>query len=449
MIEITNVAVFGFDAAIRGMRNPMDSWALSDSFLCNGEQTPDCDGCSACTTMVCSGEISCALTDSIGFDKYEDWHFALGEGDMELCKKLIKAGTDHRKFLRMVHVQMDVKAPVFFLSELDTYKIGTVRNSCSFMHKGLSKPFDIKDFSVSEKVYEILSDKSPKDFGEIEYPYETDEYKTHVCENGREYEVYRNGRVFAKAFSYVDNYGSGRTRQFERKEAKPSLTKGGYWELNLGGKNGEKWLLHRLVAFHWCENPNDFETVDHLNGNKNDNSMENLEWVSRKENIKRGFSNGLMRTGNIKADYFNWKCSSKLLPNERCAIREKYKNGKTQIELAKEYNLSQAQISVICRNSDSSSNNKDLFELCWFWEQIIKNLNELRELYLETKDNVYFKQIRELLPMGYLYKSTLDLNYEVLMNMYHARKNHKLDEWRDFCKWIEKLPYMKDFLEAA
>lgn len=241
MIEITNTAVFGFDSALRGMRNPMDSWALSDSFWCNGEQSPDCDICSACTIMMCSDEMSCALVDSIGFDKNEGWYFSLGQRDMELCKKLIKAGTDHRKFLRMVHVQMDVKAPLYWWKEFETYKVGTVSNSCSTMHRIHAKEFTLDDFSVE-----------------------------HLCSNS---------------------------------------------------------------------------------------------------------------------------------------------------------------IEVI--------------------QKVIDTLNIERRNFLASKDIWCWWQMIQMLPSSYNQLRTIDLNYEVLMNMYHARKNHKLDEWRDFCKWIEKLPYMKDFLEAV
>lgn len=428
MIDIKLIGVSGLEGAIRSMRNPLNSWDKSDSYACDTQNCANCVDAYRC----------------------DGTQFHIGKNDMGLCKKLIKAGPDHRKFLRMIHAQFDVTAPVFFLSEFDTYKIATVRNSCSFMHKGLAKPFKINDFSVQKEIYEILTPKAQNSKLEtILYPYETDEYKLYVCENGREYEVYKNGRIFSKEFTYTDNYGTGRTRHFERKEVSPSLTKFGYWELRIGGRNGERWMLHRLVAFCWCENPNKFETVDHLDGNKNNNSMENLEWVSRETNIIRGFSSGLMRHDDIRADYINWKCSSKILPDEKITIRQKYKEGKTQNELAKEYNISQPQISVICREALSTSNKKDLFEYCWAWEQTLKTLNELRDLYIETKDISYFRQIRELLPMGYLYKSTVDMNYETLMNIYNQRKNHKLDEWRDFCSWIETFPYMRNFLDLG
>lgn len=194
MIQISNVSVQNIARAIYSARNAMNSWYKSDS----------------------------DITSNV-----------LGENDLNLAKKLCKAGTDHRKFMRMITVYVDITAPVFWWAEFDTYKIGTVRNSCSFMHKGVNKPFTIDDFSVKEE-----------DFQEA------------------------------------------------------------------------------LI-----------------------------------------------------------------------------------------------------------------------WDRIIEHLNKLRVLYLETKDEKIFQSIRGLLPSGYMQKATVMLNYEVLANMYHSRKNHQLDEWRELCAWIESLPY--------
>ena len=435
MIKIENVETMGWGGAIRGMRNAMNSWDKSDSKFCRY----------SCITMDDSlDEEDCNFMCASNFRR---GFMQIGEADMKLCKNLIKAGSSDRKFMRMIHVQADVTAPVYFLSELDTYKVGTVRNSSSFMHKGTSKAFEIEDFGVSEDVIKILSSRTDSEEKQkIYYPYETDEYRVYTTSNGREYEVFRNGRVFARPFSYTDNYGKGRTRTFERKECSPSLTPNGYWEVNLGGKFGERWAVHRLVAYLWCDNPNGYDTVDHLDGNKNNNSAENLEWVTREENIKRGFNNGLMRKDNLRADYLNWKYSSKVTPDIKHMIKKEYEGGKKQIDLAIKYMLSQPQISAIIRDCENTSDNKELFEYCWYWENMLKALNDLRDIYLETKEKKYFIAIRQLLPMSYLYFSTFDFSYETLFNIYHQRKNHKLDEWREFCKWIETLPYMKEFL---
>lgn len=114
MIQVENIETFGWEAAIRGMRNPLNSWSKSDS-------TP---------TFLA-----------------EDNKHHLGPNDLDLACRLIKAGTEHRKFLRMIHVQMDITAPMFYWAEMDTYKVATTRNSCSKMHKIHTKSFEIDDVS--------------------------------------------------------------------------------------------------------------------------------------------------------------------------------------------------------------------------------------------------------------------------------------------------------------
>lgn len=225
MIKIEKTNVFGWEAAIRGLRNPMNSWDRIDSDYLRTE-----DG-------------------HIIASRYE-----IGPNDMSLMKRLRNAGTDHRKYLRMIHVQADVTAPLYWWKEYDTYKISTVANSCSTMHKIAAKEFTLEDFS-----HEHL-------FNDI--------YETH------------------------------------------------------------------LYAYNIKEN----------------------------------------------ADF------------------------------------------------------KGTMEL------VIDILNNAREWYLETKDKKYWWQMIQLLPTSYNQKRTIDLNYENLINMYHARKNHKLDEWHDFCDWIESLPYAKELI---
>lgn len=118
MIKIENVEVVGFAAAIQGMRNPMNSWSKSDSCFCPNE--PCCEG--NCSMMI-------------------------GPNDLDLMKRLRNAGTDHRKFMRMIAVYIDVTAPLYWWKEFDTYKVGTVANSCSTMHKIHEKEFTLEDFS--------------------------------------------------------------------------------------------------------------------------------------------------------------------------------------------------------------------------------------------------------------------------------------------------------------
>ena len=200
-MKFENTKVYNIVRAVYSARNPMNSWAKSDSDL----------------------------------DKD-----ILGISDLTLAQKLIKAGSEHRKFMRQILVSVDITAPAYFMAELDTYKIGITRNSSSFMHKGTSRPFELSDFEIDDS---------------------------------------------------------------------------------------------------------------------ND----------------------------------NWNCVS--------------------------------------------------------WKNIIQTLNLVREKYLETKDNKYFRLLRQLLPNGYLYHSTITMNYENILNMIHQRKNHRLVEWSDkFINWAKSLPYANELL---
>ena len=227
MIKITNTEVYGWEAAIRGMRNPMNSWDKSDSIfdVCCDMYEEDCHGC--------PGYENDDLCDKIPtYGNYTD----IGSNDLTLMKKLGNAGPDHGKFLRMITVTADVCSHHVWWAEFDTYKIGTVRNSCSKMHKIHVKEFEKEDFTT--------------------------------------------------------------------------------------------------------------EGIDSLN------------------------------------DSYVYECF---------------------------YN-------------------------------VLDILETLRIKFNGTKDKRYWRALIELLPMGYNIKATVQLNYQVLKSMYHARKNHKLDEWRDFCAWIKTLP---------
>ena len=231
MLKIENFEVLGWEHAIRGMRNPMNSWAKSDSHSCG--TCGDCD--------ICIDYDNCPY-------EYDYLKTVVGPNDLDLMMKLRNAGTDHRKFMRMITVYLDITAPLYWWKEFDTYKVGTVANSCSTMHKIHEKEFTLDDFSTE-----------------------------HV---------------------FRDN--------------------------------------HMMV-----HSKDDFRSINNI-------------------------------------QFFMW---------------------------------------------------------------IIDFLNENRRLYIETKDKKYWWQMIQLLPTSYNQKRTVMLNYEVLANIYKSRKNHKLDEWKDFCKWIESLPY--------
>ena len=215
MIKVENIEVFGWESATRGMRNPMNSWEKSDSYW--------------------------------DFPEYPDI-FVIGNNDLKLMQSLVKSGTDHSKFMRMINVTMDITAPLYWWKEWDTYKVGTVANSCSTMHKIHSKEFTLDDFSH-----------------------------------------------------------------------------------------------------------------EHLF------SEENLRYEDEPDSLK------LLKT-------------------------------------------------------------------------IIQALNSYRLSYLDEQDKSVWWQIIQLLPSSYNQKRTVQLNYQVLRNIYFSRKNHKLDEWVEFCQIIETLPYAKELI---
>ena len=254
MIKIENVMVTGWEPAIRGARNPMNSWEKSDSWFGYGD-----------------GDIYWDINHNSG--PLPDGRYGktleIGPNDLKLLSNLAKAGSDEAKFRRMIVVYLDLRAPMYWWKEADTYKVGTVRNSCSTMHKIHAKEFTLEDFSVE------------------------------------------------RLFSKKDFINGDKTVPFENDPALSAIT------------------------------------VD----------------------------------GDIA-----------------------------------------------------------YFTSTGFVEMTCDVLNHYRDLFLQTNDKKCWWQMIQLLPSSYNQRATLMLNYEVLANMYHARKNHKLDEWREFCAWIETLPYAKELI---
>lgn len=237
MIKIENTEVVGWEPAIRGMRNPMNSWEKSDSLFFDGDEYHD----------ICGNSGPCSDREE-GFD--------LGLTDEDLMLRLAKGGSVHAKYRRMIAVYADITAPLYWWKEFDTYKVGTVANSCSTMHKIAEKEFTLEDFSCE-----------------------------HLLSAGAAHRTEKGGSL----------------------ESEP------IWQL-------------------------DYD-----------------------------FYGALLAT--------------------------------------------------------------------------IKALNGARMRYLAHKNKVFWWQMIQLLPSSYNQRRTVMLNYEVLAGIYPMRKDHKLDEWHDFCRWIESLPH--------
>lgn len=172
MIKIENVEVMGWDTAVRGMRNPMNSWEKSDSGTCG---YPHHIGCANCPDhKICNHPFR------------NDGVFKLGKADYELVMKLVKAGTDHRKFMRMIAVYADITAPLYWWKEYDTYKVGTVANSCSTMHKIAEKEFTLEDFSCEHldiRTRKILEEiiKALNDYRTLYINYNPNDFEIKGC----------------------------------------------------------------------------------------------------------------------------------------------------------------------------------------------------------------------------------------------------------------------------
>ena len=233
MIKFETNDVWGFEWAFKGMRNPMNSWDKSDS----------------------------------------NWLFQeIGENDLALARKLINAGSEHRKFLRQIYVSVDITAPRFWWAEFDTYKIGVTANSTSTMHTIHKKPFERKDFSV-EYICKIPQNRVP-------IIVETEEWRE------TEYEgvyVSNSGKVKQAAREIVRSDG----KVIHLPEREIAVTEDDYLRVKLHTTDGiHSCKLHRLMAKAFIDNPNNYPVVNHKDGNKLNCNLDNLEWCSRLYNIR-------------------------------------------------------------------------------------------------------------------------------------------------------------------
>ena len=373
MLKIENVSTFGWKAAIRGMRNPKNSWAQIDSAVVNGNG------------------------------------FVVGNNDYDLMYKLASAGTDHGKFMRMIVVTLDIVAPLYWWSEYDTYKVGTVANSCSKMHKLLYKPFEMSDFSF---------DKLPGFKNEIkQFRPEVDEEAELWRRIDADYDVSNQGRV---------RHGS--------RILSGSVHSDNYILVTLHGK---QIPVHRLVAEAFIPNYEMKPEVNHIDGNKMNNAVDNLEWVTRAENQKHAVDNGLQPK---PAKTYQGKFTAE----QREEIKRLWDSGMlSRRQLAIKYGVSHTCVNDIINDKYKYAESVNVFEEVA--RPLVDMLNEMRDSYISCGDEMSRKQIwysiLQLLPESYNQKRTVMLNYAVLKSIYHARKDHKLDEWHTFCDWIESLPY--------
>ena len=373
MIKIENIDVYGWDVAIRGARNPMNSWDRMDSCYNNGE-------------------------------------FEIGENDYKLLKNLTIAGPEHRKWNRMVTVTMDITAPMYWFSEYDTYKVGTVANSTSKMHKLLSKPFEMSDFS-----FDHLTG----------YRNEVKQFIPPIDELNEEWKDIQYGYKISN---------QGRVKNPQGKILGGSTHKDSYRFVTIKGK---QIPIHRIVAENFIENKYDKPFVNHKDGNKMNNSVDNLEWVTQQENIQHSYKNKL-QPSTVKT------YKGKFTDEQRQQIKDEYNNTDiSRRQLALKYNVSHTCICDIINDKYKYADKVNTYEEVA--RPLVDTLNELRDMWFREEDETVKKEIwyniLQLLPNSYNQKRTVHLNYEVLGTMYKQRRHHKLSEWQVFCDTIKTLPY--------
>ena len=409
MIKVENIEVFNFEGAIRGMRNPLNSWGKSDSYYCDWGMSEYCDKC---------GKLD---ADNTGVCESDRQFYCIGKNDLDLMQRLFKAGTEHRKYLRQIFVSMDITAPQYWFFELDTYKVGTTTNSCSKMHKLLSKPFEMNDFSF---------DKLPGYRNEI-IPF--------VPELSEEEIALERWEPIADGYE-ISNLGRCK-HIFEHHYRIISGSKhcDGYIFVTLHGK---QYPIHRLVAEKFCENNNPHENlvVNHKDGNKQNNHADNLEWVTQSENIKHSFQNHFQPTGITTY-------TGKFSEAERKQIKEEWDEGLlSKRQLAKKYNVSHTCINSIINDKYKYAEKVNLFEE--IARPIVDDLNELRDSYFraeneQAKKDIWYS-ILELLPISYNQRRTVTMSYENVFTIIKQRSGHKLTEWNDFVEILKTLPYVKE-----
>lgn len=407
--------VWGFEHAVRGMRNPLNSWDKSDSdVLYHAFQNFSDDDPMA--------------------NRYKEWNdrfglnFLFGKADLDLAQRLIIGGTEHRKFMRQIMVSVDITAPDYFFKEFDTYRIGVTENSTSTMHKIMSKEFVPEMFECSGmRGYKVDVLQTPNEIDE-----DSELWKIHP--KYKDYEISNQGRV--KHLSYYDTGGITRKERI----IAGSLHQDGYVVISicLGFQHYKQVPKHRLVAETWIDNPCNLKEVNHKDGNKQNNSVENLEWCSSSENQVHAVEHGLQ-----PKPICTYK--GKLSKEQRDEIIKRFScENISRRELARQYDVSHTTINALLNNKYNYGEN-----ICNEYELFLKHLdilNELRDEYLITQDKEVWRTLIQMLPMNYLYTRTVTMNYENLRSMYFQRRGHKLSEWLAFRTWIESLPYANELI---
>lgn len=376
----------------------------------------------------------------------------IGEKDMGLLQRLLKAAVhdhsnSHSKFLRQILVTVDITAPEYWWSEFDTYKVGTVANSTSKMHKGLARPLELENFEIPK---EWLENKNADLWEDVDPEIPEEEEVFVDIEGFPNYMVSNRMRIIRKEYSIINVFGQKRT--YKQKEIQQTLNSNSYKQVGLlNGVYGQPktQYVHRIIAKAFVPNddPEHKTDVNHKDGNKWNNNPSNLEWVTKSENDKHASRMGLKITSGYNR-YRVGATARRFSDSEVNQMKEMFEAGFTKKEIAQKF---ECYDSTVCNILNGKTYKQVELSHKDYFKKHISILNTIRENYLSAEDkNVkeqWWRAWLELLPMSYLQTRTVTLNYQVLRQMVKDRKNHKLTEWsKDFVGWVEQLPYAKELI---
>lgn len=381
----------------------------------------------------------------------------LNSQDIALLSALVKRGDEHAKVIRGLVVYAEIEAPRFFWEEECTYRIGAeTLSSGSTMHTIGNGEISIHNFDVPEIIKEVLSPR--KNIAKSINPLYFEIPEKLECKIqtyfDRKYEIWNNGDIYALAFTSKEVMPNGTIRNREFKKQKivtgKTMNHQGYYQVHLGGREGKTLLLHRVIAKAFVENPNNYNIVNHKDGNKGNCSPSNLEWCTSAQNNKHAFDTGLKKV-DIKTKYLCFKNGLKYNDEIINKWIEMHNNGLTYEKIADMYNASISMVQQYCTGNrfKYSSEYSFMFNRAKIYEDIIAKINELSELYQETKSDEYIIAIKEMLPESFIQKRIRGYSYQCLRNIVRQRYNHRLPQWHEFIKWVATLPLAKEFIFAG
>lgn len=432
MITIKTLEVAGFAAAVQALRLPFKKECRSEA---TSRIVADDEG-------VFGYGINYA--SKVEFD----------ERDLHLMSVLVKRGDEHAKCIRGCIAYAEIEAPRFWWQEMDTYRIGAEKlSSESTMHMLGAAPLTVDNFAVNDVVKECLTPTEVPSSWDTKLHFDTpEELKSVVLERyGRKYEVWNNGEIYALEFTTSDVMPNGtiRERVFPKTQLKIGHTrsKGGYFQVGIGGRKGKIEMVHRIMAEAFVPNPENKPFVNHKDGDKGNCSPSNLEWCTSQENNNHARMAGLNKS-TIRAKYLAYKNGLKYTDDDVTSWVVMKESGMTYDEISAAVNVPKSVIEnyVLYDGGYNASPYRSAFKEAHRLESTIETINELASLYNETKEASLLYDIKSLMPESFIQKRIELFSYQCLRNIVKQRKGHRLPEWETFINWVRSLPFAEQLI---